>query len=73
MEATTESRLRGEFTGWDGETVFELDNGQKWQQARYTYRYHYAYRPRAKVYRDGSRYYLEVDGVRDRLEVKRVY
>jgi len=62
-----ESRIVGEFTGWEGETVFELDNGQKWQQARYSYRYHYKYRPRARVHRDGGRHYLEVEGVSQRL------
>lgn len=27
------AHLVGTFRGWDGETVFELDNGQVWQQA----------------------------------------
>ncbi len=26
------ARLKGEFRGWDGKTVFRLDNGQVWQQ-----------------------------------------
>jgi hypothetical protein len=26
------SRLQGEFRGWQGKTVFALDNGQVWQQ-----------------------------------------
>ena len=36
-----ESRLLGSFTGWSGQTVFRLDNGQVWQQrldGRYRYR-----------------------------------
>jgi hypothetical protein len=28
-----ESRIFGEFRGWDGKTVFRLENGQVWQQA----------------------------------------
>lgn len=28
-----ESRIVGEFTGWNGNTVFKLENGQVWQQA----------------------------------------
>lgn len=28
-----ETRIRGPFTGWDGNTLFELENGQIWQQA----------------------------------------
>ncbi len=28
-----ESRIAGLFTGWTGDTVFKLENGQVWQQA----------------------------------------
>ena len=34
------SRIKGEFRGWSGETVFRLENGQIWRQrlqGRYTY------------------------------------
>ncbi len=31
--ATIEARLVGTFTGWSGNTIFKLDNGQEWQQA----------------------------------------
>ena len=31
--STITSRLVGTFTGWDGETVFKLDNGMIWEQA----------------------------------------
>lgn len=27
------ARLRGEFSGWTGRTIFQLDNGQIWKQA----------------------------------------
>ena len=30
--STIESRIVGEFTGWNGDTVFELENGQVWQE-----------------------------------------
>lgn len=30
---TITSRLAGTFSGWDGETVFELENGMIWEQA----------------------------------------
>ncbi len=35
------ARLEDGFTGWEGETIFRLDNGQVWQQrldGRYPYR-----------------------------------
>ena len=31
--STITSRLVGSFTGWDGETVFKLENGMIWEQA----------------------------------------
>jgi hypothetical protein len=34
-----ESTISGEIEGWDGETIFKLDNGQIWQQAEYDYTY----------------------------------
>lgn len=40
-EYELESRIVGDFTGWDGETYFRLENGQLWQQrldGRYRYR-----------------------------------
>jgi len=38
MELVTESRIEGECEGFDGDRVFELVNGQKWQQAIYKYK-----------------------------------
>ncbi|MGA9851688.1 MAG: hypothetical protein WBR15_02000 [Gammaproteobacteria bacterium] len=31
--ASVETRIAGLFTGWTGDTVFKLENGQVWQQA----------------------------------------
>jgi hypothetical protein len=67
-----ESYIEGEFEGWDGETVFKLDNGQIWQQALYAYTYHYAYHPKVLIYKDGPRYKMKVDGVSSSIEVKRI-
>ena len=30
--AEVKARLQGTFTGWSGQTVFKLDNGQEWKQ-----------------------------------------
>ena len=44
-----ESQIEGEFTGWDGETIFKLVNGQIWQQSTYAYTYSYKYRPKVMI------------------------
>ncbi len=31
-KVTVVSRIIGEFSGWDGKTIFKLENGQTWQQ-----------------------------------------
>jgi hypothetical protein len=71
-DVVVKGRIRGEFTGWTGETVFELDNGQKWQQARYAYWYHYQYRPEVVVYRDGSKHFLKLVDDEHSVEVRKV-
>lgn len=73
MALKYESRIVGKFKGWDGDNVYELDNGTKWQQVRYKYRYRYKYRPKAKIWKDGSKYMLEVEGMKEMVQVHRVY
>ena len=57
-----ESRINGEFKGWEGESEYELQNGQVWQQSNYKYQYKYAYMPEAIVYESGSGYKMSVAG-----------
>ncbi len=68
-----QSRYVGEFTGWDGKTVFELENGQVWQQSgsgRMTYR---IVNPMITIKRAfmGS-YLLKVEGRNKSVRVKRI-
>ena len=72
MQLVTDSVINGAFHGWNGDNYYELANGQVWQQAHYKYNYHYAYRPRARVFTDGSWHFLEVEGMSEMIEVKRV-
>lgn len=67
-----ESRIDGEFKGWDGETIFKLNNGQIWQQSSYSYTYHYAFNPTVLIYSSGSGYVMKVDGVDRTVNVKRL-
>ncbi len=72
MELIKETRLEGEFDGFDLDKVFTLASGQKYQQVRYKYRYHYSYRPKVKVFRDGGKYFLEIDGMNEIIEVRKI-
>lgn len=65
-----EDIIVSEFSGWTGDTVFELNNGQIWQQDEYSYRYHHAYRPTALIYGVGLGYKMLVEG--EGIRVKRI-
>lgn len=67
-----ESHIEGDFEGWEGETIFKLDNGQIWQQSSYAYTYHYAYRPEVLIYRTSGGYKMKVEDVDDTIYVKRL-
>ena len=72
MKLVAESRIDGEFEGFDRDRVFELTNGQRWQQAVHGYRYHFLYRPVARIWSDGASHYLEIEGVEGKVLVRRV-
>ena len=57
-----ESRIAGDFKGWDGEISYKLQNGQHWQQRTYKYEYKYAYMPDAIIYATSSGYKMRVAG-----------
>jgi hypothetical protein len=65
-----ESRIDGEFEGWEGETIVKLMNGQIWLQTEY--HYHYAYMPEVLIYSSGSGYKMKVDGVNRAVGVRRI-
>jgi hypothetical protein len=67
-----ESRIDGDFEGWEGDTIFKLQNGQIWQQSSYAYKYRYAYSPKVLIYRSGSVYKMRVDGVDGEITVTRL-
>lgn len=70
--STIESNISGEFTGWQGDTIFKLDNGQIWQQESYDYHYHYAYHPRVIIFQDSGRYKMNVEGVDKTIFVRQL-
>lgn len=66
-------QLKGGFKGFKNEkTIFEFQNGNKWKQAEFKQNYYYSFMPNAKVIQDGGRFLLEIDGMKDSVEVSRV-
>ncbi len=54
----------------DGDSVYTLMNGQKWQQYEYKYQYKYAYCPKVVIYDDGNGMVMKVNGTS--IRVKRI-
>lgn len=58
-----ESKIDGDFEGWEGETIVKLMNGQIWQQTEYYYHYHYAFMPDVLIYKSGGGWKMKVEGI----------
>lgn len=58
-----DSHIHNGLDGWTGDTIFELDNGQIWQQETYAYAYHYANRPAVHPEREATLYRMTVEGM----------
>jgi hypothetical protein len=67
-----ESTISGEIEGWDGDTIFKLDNGEIWQQAEYDYTYFYAYRPDVTIYQTSAGCRMKVEDETETVLVKRI-
>lgn len=71
--AVIETKMDGEFTGWEGTTVFKLANGQIWQQTEYAYTYRYAFRPDVLIYRSNAgKWMMKVDGIERAIGVEQI-
>lgn len=69
MTLVKESQIDGEFKGWEGETKYILIDGSTWKQANYYYYYYYYYRPQVKIFKEGSKYFMIVQGLSNKFEV----
>lgn len=68
IRGVIESQIEDEFNGWDGESEYELTNGQVWKQARYRYEYKYQYRPHVMIYDGSGGKIMDVEGCRAVVE-----
>lgn len=57
------SRIKGNFEGFSGETVYTLMDGSVWQQSQYKYVYKYAYTPSVLIYQIGGSWKMQVGDI----------
>jgi hypothetical protein len=67
-----ETRIDGDFEGWEGDTIVKLMNGQIWQQTDYHYEYHYSFMPEVFIYRSAGGWKMKVDGLRRAVGVQQL-
>ncbi len=67
-----EGYLKGVVTGFKNKnTVFEFSKGNSWIQTEYRKNCHDAFMPHARIRDIEGRYFIEIDGINDKVEVKR--
>jgi hypothetical protein len=67
-----ESRIAGDFTGWDGATAFHLANGQVWQQSSFGTLRHYERSPNVTLVATPAGWRLEVENISQTIYVRRL-
>ena len=72
MKLVAESKIDGDCEGFSGYRVFALTNGQNWQQAVLKFRYYFRRRPPVKIWEYRGDHYLEIDGMGEKILVRRV-
>jgi hypothetical protein len=66
------SRIIGEFGGWNGRTVFELENGQVWQQSSNGLLIAKLTNPKVTIKKATFSYKLSVEGYNASVSVRRI-
>jgi len=65
--------IKGKFTGFkNSTTTFEFADGQIWRQAEHKFLYQFKQSPEAQIVYKDNKNYLEVQGMDERVEVRRI-
>ena len=65
--------IKGKFKGFkNSSTIFEFTDGQKWRQSEAKFLNHFAVNPEVEIIQKDGKYYMEVRGVSQAIEVRRI-
>lgn len=67
-----ETRMAGDFTGWDGGTVFQFANGQLWRQSSFGTLHQFARSPKVTLVATGGGWRMQVEGIPQSIYVRRL-
>ncbi|MCD9086826.1 hypothetical protein [Stenotrophomonas sp. SY1] len=71
FNAVIETRIAGDFDGWEGNSAFTMENGQVWQQTDGRTARTRMQHPRVYLFRQNGYYEMRVEGMRDSIRVRR--
>ena len=72
VDVVADTQITNDFEGWDGETIFQLANGETWQQSAPAVVVSVAVWPNALIYCDVSGFKLRVGRVSSEVQVRRI-
>ena len=67
-----ESQINGSFNGFQHGNIYELMNGQAWQQIDQTYNNSNIYVTRVTIFERNSYFYMKVDGMSEIITVQQI-
>lgn len=67
-----ESKIDGDFEGFEGDTIYKLRDGQIWQQTDGRYKYKYKYSPDVIIVYRGRKGKIHVEGLDRSFSVERL-
>ncbi len=69
MQVIRQSRIKGQFNGWDASKTLVFEDGSKWKLIRLVFRYKPLFRPKAKILLAGTKTYIVVDGMSEERQL----
>ena len=64
--------IKGKFKGFKNNTVYEFMDGAKWRQNETKFLNQFKLSPEVQIIFKENKYYMEVRGIDEKVEVKRI-
>lgn len=65
-----QSQIDGDFSGWEGDSIYKLKNGQVWKQIEYKYEYQFLSSPGVLIFNEGGDWMMKVEQLEGTVRVR---
>jgi hypothetical protein len=72
LDNVIESKIDGDFNGFENDMIFILQNGQIWKQTSFDIKVAYKYCPDVVIYKSGTKYKMFIPGIDKIVTVERI-